>query len=260
MNDLTLIPTGIPKLDKIIGCFRSSRLIVLAAGFSMGKTAFALDLARSFAIDRNIPVLYFSLEESAQEIIQRLIVAIGKVDSWDLRQMTPEERRTCAQVAETQSRIESAPLFIEDKQRNISDICAKARRFKERYPNLGLIIVDDLQKFSRDIPVETRAGEISKISGILKNLAQDLEVPVLALAQLSSLMLSQAKRKPILSDLNMWSGTIEQHADMVIFIYRFIHENCLVDTKTEIIVAKSIDGPTGVAAMQFIEKYLSFTV
>ncbi len=230
MNNPTLIPTGISKLDKIIDGFRSSRLIVLASGFAIGKTAFALDLSRSFAIDRNIPVLYFSLDENKQEIIQRLIVAIGRVDSWDLRQMTPEERRTSAQIAKAQSRIESAPLFIEDKQRNISAICAKARRFKEKYPNLGLIIVDDLQKFSREMPVETRAGEISKISGILKNLANELKVPVLALAQLSSLMLSQAKRKPILSDLNMWSGTIEQSADMVIFIYRFIHENCLVDT------------------------------
>ena len=193
--------TGFRDLDAIISGFQPSNLVILAARPSMGKTAFALNIARNVAVDQGKGVAIFSLEMSKMEVVNRMMCSEARVDSWRVRRgiLQPQE---WSQLAAACTPLHTAPIFIDDSASlNLMEIRAKARRLKAKEKNLGLIIVDYLQLMMGDTGAENRQQEISRISRGLKILARELEVPVLALSQLSRQVEQRAGNKPVLSDL-----------------------------------------------------------
>jgi replicative DNA helicase len=251
--------TGFRDLDNIISGFQPSNLVILAARPSMGKTAFALNIARNVAVDQGKGVAVFSLEMSNMEVVNRMMCSEARVDSWRVRRgiLQPQE---WSKLAAACTPLHAAPIFVDDSASlNLMEIRAKARRLKAREENLGLIIVDYLQLMMGDASAESRQQEISRISRGLKILARELDVPVLALSQLSRQVEQRAGNKPVLSDLRE-SGAIEQDADVVLFIYRDeVYNRDSPDKGTaEIIVGKQRNGPIGECKMVFIQNYTRF--
>jgi len=253
------VESGFRRLDDLITGLQPANLIVLAGRPSMGKTAFALDIARNVAVDQNKGVALFSLEMSKSELVQRMMCSEARIDSQKLRhgQLQASEwgRLTAACTP-----LFTAPIFIDDTAAvNLMEIRAKARRLKAREKNLGLVVIDYLQLMVGDAGVENRQQEISRISRGLKILARDLEVPVLALSQLSRQVESRVNKRPMLSDLRE-SGAIEQDADVVLFIYRDEEYNKDSPDKgvAEIIVGKQRNGPTGFCKLAFVKSYTRF--
>ncbi len=251
--------TGFRDLDTLIGGFQPSNLIILAARPSMGKTAFALNVARNVAVDQQKGVAIFSLEMSKMEVVNRLMCSEAKVDSWRVRRglLQPAE---WSRLAAACSPLHTAPIFIDDSASlNLMEIRAKSRRLKAKERNLGLIIVDYLQLMMGDTSAENRAQEIARISRGLKILARELEVPVMALSQLSRQVEQRAGNRPMLSDLRE-SGAIEQDADVVLFIYRDEVYNRDSPDKgiAEIIVGKQRNGPIGECKLAFAQNYTRF--
>jgi replicative DNA helicase len=251
--------TGFRDLDEKIGGFQPSNLVILAARPSMGKTAFALNIARNVAVDQQKGVAVFSLEMSKMEVVTRMMCAEARVDIWRVRRsvMQPKE---WSQLAAGCTALHAAPIFIDDTASlNLMEMRAKARRLKARHKDLGLIVVDYLQLMVGDTNAENRQQEISRISRGLKILARELEVPVLALSQLSRQVEQRAGNKPVLSDLRE-SGALEQDADVVLFIYRDeVYNRDSPDKGTaEIIVGKQRNGPIGECKMAFIQDYTRF--
>jgi len=251
--------TGFRDLDAIINGFLPSNLIILAARPSMGKTAFALNIARNVAVDQHKAVGIFSLEMSKAEVAMRLMCAEARVDSRRVKrgQLQPNE---WSRLAAACTPLHSAPIFIDDSASlNLMEIRAKARRLRAREKNLGLIILDYLQLMMGDVGAENRQQEIARISRGLKILARELEVPVLALSQLSRQVEQRAGNKPVLSDLRE-SGAIEQDADVVLFIYRDeVYNRDSPDKGTaEIIVGKQRNGPIGECKLAFAQNYARF--
>jgi replicative DNA helicase len=251
--------TGFRDVDDLIGGFQPANLIILAARPSMGKTALALNIARNVGVDQSKPVAIFSLEMSKMEVVTRLMCSEARVDIWRVRRsvMQPNE---WSKLAAGCTSLHAAPIFIDDTASlNLMEMRAKARRLKAREKNLGLIIVDYLQLMVGDISAENRQQEISRISRGLKILARELEVPVLALSQLSRQVEQRAGNKPVLSDLRE-SGALEQDADLVLFIYRDeIYNRESPDKGTaEIIVGKQRNGPIGERKLAFIQDYTRF--
>jgi len=251
--------TGFRDVDGLISGFQPSNLVILAARPSMGKTAFALNVARNVAVDQNKGVAIFSLEMSKMEVVNRMMCSEARVDSWRVRRgmLQPAE---WSRLAAACTPLHTAPIFIDDSASlNLMEIRAKARRLRAKEKNLGLIIVDYLQLMMGDTGVENRQQEISRISRGLKILARELEVPVLALSQLSRQVEQRAGNKPVLSDLRE-SGAIEQDADVVMFIYRDeVYNRDSPDKGTaEIIVGKQRNGPIGECKMAFIQTYTRF--
>lgn len=251
--------TGFRDLDAIIGGFQPSNLIILAARPSMGKTAFALNVARNVAVDQNKGVAIFSLEMSKMEVVNRLMCAEARVDSWRVRRgmLQPAE---WGRLAAACTPLHTAPIFIDDSASlNLMEIRAKSRRLKAKERNLGLIIVDYLQLMMGDTAAENRQQEIARISRGLKILARELEVPVMALSQLSRQVEQRAGNRPMLSDLRE-SGAIEQDADLVLFIYRDeVYNRESPDKGTaEIIVGKQRNGPIGECKLAFAQNYTRF--
>jgi replicative DNA helicase len=251
--------TGFRDLDNIISGFQPSNLVILAARPSMGKTAFALNIARNVAVDQGKGVAVFSLEMSNMEVVNRMMCSEARVDSWRVRRgiLQPQE---WSKLAAACTPLHAAPIFVDDSASlNLMEIRAKARRLKAREKNLGLIIVDYLQLMMGDASAESRQQEISRISRGLKILARELDVPVLALSQLSRQVEQRAGNKPVLSDLRE-SGAIEQDADVVLFIYRDeVYNRDSPDKGTaEIIVGKQRNGPIGECKMVFIQNYTRF--
>jgi replicative DNA helicase len=225
----------------------------------MGKTALALNIARNVGVDQSKAVAIFSLEMSKMEVVTRLMCSEARVDIWRVRRsvMQPNE---WSKLAAGCTSLHAAPIFIDDTASlNLMEMRAKARRLKAREKNLGLIIVDYLQLMVGDISAENRQQEISRISRGLKILARELEVPVLALSQLSRQVEQRAGNKPVLSDLRE-SGALEQDADLVLFIYRDeIYNRESPDKGTaEIIVGKQRNGPIGERKLAFIQDYTRF--
>ncbi|XLQ20100.1 MAG: replicative DNA helicase [Candidatus Moraniibacteriota bacterium] len=251
------VPTGFPDLDDLLSGFQNSDLIILAARPSVGKTSLALDIARQVGTQSNIPVGIFSLEMSADQLVDRMIAAEGDVDLWRLRTGNLKDS-DFTRINETMGKLSEAPIFIDDtSSANIMEMRTMARRLQAEH-DLGLIIIDYLQ-LMEGRSNESRVQEISEISRGLKMLAKELNIPILALSQLSRAVESRPDQRPKLSDLRE-SGSIEQDADVVMFIYREDRVNPDTEHKgvAEIIVAKHRNGPVGTKQLYFHEQAASY--
>lgn len=254
------VPTGFPALDDLLSGLHKSDLVILAARPSVGKSSLASDIARHAAIQHNIPVGIFALEMSAEQIIDRMISAESYVNSWKLRTGKVHDETDFERIRDALETLSKAPIYIDDTPgNNILSMRAVARRLK-RERGIGLIIVDYLQLMA---PTNTRQSDsmvqqVTEISRSLKSLARELDVPVLALSQLSRAV-EQRGGKPRLSDLRD-SGSIEQDADVVMFIHREDRTKEDSDRKNiaEILVEKHRNGPTGRVELFFDEKRTSY--
>lgn len=254
------IPTGFPELDNLLGGLHPSDLIILAARPSVGKSSLMLDIARNTAIRHGTSVGIFSLEMSSEQLVDRMLSAESYVDSWKMRTGKVKEAEDFARIRDALETLSKAPIFIDDKPgNNILSMRAVARRLKREH-GIGLIIVDYLQLMA---PTNTKASDsmvqqVTEISRSLKQLARELEVPVIALSQLSRAV-EQRGGKPRLSDLRD-SGSIEQDADVVMFIHREDKVNKDSDRPNiaEILIEKHRNGPTGKAELYFDDKRTTF--
>ncbi|KKR85226.1 MAG: Replicative DNA helicase [Candidatus Azambacteria bacterium GW2011_GWF2_42_22] len=258
------IPTGFLDLDKRLAGLQKADLIILAARPSLGKTSLALDIARHAAVNEKMAVGVFSLEMSKQQLIERLIAAEANVDLWRLRtgQLSDEGKdNDFDRIGQALNSLSSAPIYIDDAASpNVLQIRTMARRLQAE-KGLDLLIIDYLQLMQGTGRIENRTQEVSEISRSLKNLARELNIPVMALSQLSRAPEARVDQVPKLSDLRE-SGAIEQDADVVMFIYREdkAKPNNETDRKNiaEIHVAKHRNGPTGKTELYFNENYVSF--
>ncbi len=254
------VPSGFPALDNLLSGFHPSDLVILAARPSVGKTSLALDIARNAAIRHNVPVGIFSLEMSSEQIIDRMLSAESFVNSWRIRTGQVKDEEDFNRIRDALETLSRAPIYIDDKPgNNILAMRAVARRLK-RERGIGLIIVDYLQLMA---PTSTKASDsmvqqVTEISRSLKGLARELEVPVIALSQLSRAV-EQRGGKPRLSDLRD-SGSIEQDADVVMFIHRDDKSNKESERPgiAEILVEKHRNGPTGMVELHFDDKRTTF--
>ncbi len=242
----TGVPSGFYELDNMTTGFQKSDLIILAARPSMGKTAFALNIAQNVAMRSKIPVAIFSLEMAKSQLVQRILCAEAEIDAQRIRtgQLQPKEWERITGILNT---LHETPIYIDDTGNvTVSEIRAKLRRLKMQTPDLGLVLIDYLQLID-DKSSSDRIQQISQISRSLKALARELNVPIIALSQLSRKVEERKDRTPMLSDLRE-SGAIEQDADVVMFIYReeyYDKENPDLKNKAQIVVAKQRNGPTG---------------
>ena len=259
-STITGLPTGFTELDNITAGFQPSNLIVIAARPAMGKSALAVSMAQHVAVEQNTPVVIFSLEMSKMELTQRLMCAEARVDSNRLRRGQLQES-DWPKLSHALGRLAEAPIFIDDTASvSIMEMRAKCRRLKAKY-GLGLVIVDYLQLMQPASRVrgENRVQEIGDISRSLKILARELELPVIAVSQLSRNVEHRTDKRPMLADLRD-SGTIEQDADIVLFIFRDEVYNPDSPQKgiAEIIVAKHRSGPIGKINLAFLQHYTKF--
>jgi len=256
---ITGVPTGFTDLDRMTSGFQNGDLVILAARPSMGKTALALNVAEYVALKRSLPVGIFSLEMSKQQLLMRFLCAESLVDAHKVRTgyIGKDDFR---QLIDALGSITRAPLFIDDSSSlTIMEMRAKARRLKAEH-GLSLLIVDYLQLMSGYGRVENRVQEISGISRGLKALAKELEVPIIALSQLSRAPEQrQGDHRPQLSDLRE-SGSIEQDADVVLFIYReeVYKKDEETEGKADLIISKQRNGPIGTVKLAFLKQYTKF--
>ena len=253
------VPSGIIDLDNVTAGFRKSDLIVIAGRPSMGKTALALSIARNAALESRVPTAIFSLEMSSDQLAQRLLSSEARIDGHEARTGRLQTARW-KDVVIASGKLADAPLFIDDTPAlSILDLRSRARRLK-REENIGLLIVDYLQLMQGPRRSENRQQEISYITQSLKALAKELDIPIIALSQLSRAVESRTDKRPVLSDLRE-SGAIEQDADLVIFLYRpYVYDNKKVEEKglAYLIVAKQRSGPTRTVKATFIDTYARF--
>ena len=246
--DVLGVPSGFPDLDRLTAGFQPSDLTVIAARPSMGKTTFILNVARN-AARAGVPVALFSLEMSREQLALRLLCSEAGIDSQKIRQGRVEQGEW-AILSKALGDLGDAPIYIDDSPSlSALDIRARSRRLKAEH-HLGLVIIDYMQLMQGSARAENRQQEISQISRSLKALAREIEVPVIALSQLSRAVEARQDRRPMLSDLRE-SGAIEQDADVVAFIYRDDYYNADSDQAgvVDIIVAKQRNGPTGVCRL-----------
>ena len=258
-ESITGLQTGYIDLDEQLNGLQPSALYIVGARPAMGKTAFALGMAAHAAMDQRKPVLVFSLEMGHLEITQRLLSSEAKVDSSRMRngRLHADD---WPKINNAVGRLAEAPLYIDDNPLvTIMEIRGKARRLKARLGDLGLIVIDYLQLMTGRTSAENRQVEVAEISRGLKILARELEVPVVALSQLSRTLESRQDKRPMLSDLRE-SGALEQDADVVMFLYR--DEVYSPDSPdkgiAEVIVAKHRSGPVGTAKLAFLNHYTKF--
>ncbi len=257
--ELTGTPSGFRDLDRITSGFQPGNLIIVAARPSMGKSALALCMAANVAVRHEIPVALFTLEMSKTEVTQRLMCSEAKVESQRLRtgKLAPDDWPRLTAACD---KLAKAPVYVDDTGSiTMMELRSKARRLKSREPGLGLVIVDYLQLMTSGTNPENRVQEVSQISRQLKVLARDLDVPILALSQLSRAVEQRHDKRPILSDLRE-SGSIEQDSDVVMFIYRDEYYNEESDQQglAEVHVAKHRNGPTGSEKLSFLKRYAKF--
>ena len=250
---ITGTPSGYHELDEILSGFQKNALIIVGARPAMGKTAFALGAAANAAIKSSKPVLFFSLEMGHLELTQRLLASGSRIDASKFRTGKFTEQ-DWSRITRTMGTLSEAPLWIDDNPNlTVMEIRAKARRLKSRVGDLGLIVIDYLQLMTGRTSAESRQVEISEISRGLKILARELETPVIALSQLSRGLEQRTDKRPMLSDLRE-SGSLEQDADVVLFLYRDeVYNADSPDRGTaEVIVSKHRSGPNGVARLAFV--------
>lgn len=257
---VTGVPTGFSRLDQLTSGFQRSDLIIIAARPAMGKTAFALNLARNAAILGNVPTAIFSLEMSKEQLSMRMLCAEARVDSSNIRSgfLSGNDWNKLTDAAGV---LTDALIYIDDSPDiSATTIRTKSRRLKMD-KNLGLIIIDYIQLMRGSSHTERRDLEISEISRSLKILAKELDIPVIALSQLNRKLEERSDKRPQLSDLRE-SGALEQDADVVSFIYRDEvynkDENNPNRGTAEIILAKQRNGPTGTAMLTFLKSYTRF--
>jgi replicative DNA helicase len=252
-------PTGFRALDNILAGLQKSDLVILAARPSMGKTSLALNIAQHVATKEGIPVGIFSLEMSKEQLIDRLLASESGIDGWKLRTGNLEDS-DFPKINQAMAVLSDAPIFIDDSaMANVLEMRTKARRLQSEH-ELGLIVVDYLQLMSgRGGGGDNRVQEVSEISRGLKALARELNVPVLALSQLSRTVESRTPQIPQLSDLRE-SGSIEQDADVVMFIYREDYYNQETDRPNiaDVLVRKHRNGPTGQVELYWHPEQLLF--
>jgi len=258
--DVTGTPTGFRDIDRITSGLQPGNLIVVAARPSMGKSALGLCIAANVAVRHGIPIALFTLEMSKSEVTQRLMCSEAKIESQRVRNGKlaaddwPRLTAACDKLAK-------APIYVDDTGSvSMMEIRSKARRLKSKHPSLGLILVDYLQLMTSGTTAENRVQEVSQISRSLKVLARDLDVPIVAMSQLSRAVEQRHDKRPILSDLRE-SGSIEQDADIVCFIYRDDYYNEESDQQgvAEVIVAKHRNGPTDTVKLSFLKRYAKFS-
>ena len=257
-GSVTGIPTGFIDLDYKTSGFQHSDLILVAARPSMGKTAFVLNIAQYMAFHNNVTAAIFSLEMSKEQLVNRLLALESKVDSQNIRTGNLEDEEW-AKLIEGANVIGNSNLIIDDKPGiSISELRSKCRKYKMQH-NLGIIFIDYLQLMTGSGRSESRQQEISDISRSLKALARELNVPVVALSQLSRAVEQRPDHRPMLSDLRE-SGAIEQDADVVMFIYRDDYYNKDSENKNiaEIIIAKQRNGPIGTVNLVWMPNYTKF--
>ena len=262
------LPTGFAELDNLLAGLQKSDLVILAARPSVGKSSLALDIVRNIGVRQKIPVGLFSLEMSKEQLVDRLLCSEANVDSWKMRTGRLGERPEdddFSRIGHAMGILSEAPIFIDDApNNNIMQIRTKTRRLQMEH-GLGLIVIDYLQLMESRGNIENRVQEVAEITRGLKGIARELNIPVLALSQLSRTVEMSKPAIPKLSHLRE-SGAIEQDADVVLFIYRksadrgYRPEDVAPDEKNlaEIHIAKHRNGPTGTARLIFDEKYASF--
>jgi replicative DNA helicase len=257
---ITGVPTGYAGLDDLLLGLQPSTLVVLAARPAAGKTAFALGAAANVAMETRRPVLFFSMEMGTLELTKRLLAAESRVDARKLQTGQINEAEW-TRLSHGVGRLAEAPLFIDDNPHcTVMEMRAKARRTKARHGDLGLIVVDYLQLMTSGSSAENRVQEVSQISRALKVLARELEVPILAMSQLSRAVEQRQDKRPLLSDLRE-SGSLEQDSDLVIFLYRdeyYLGEESDQQGIAEVILAKHRNGPTGTIKLSFLRRYAKF--
>ncbi|MFA5993494.1 MAG: replicative DNA helicase [Parcubacteria group bacterium] len=262
-HQLRGVPSGYPDLDGILAGFQKSDLVILAARPSIGKTTFALDLARQVAVQQKVPVGIFSLEMGSDQLIDRMLAAQSGVDLWRLRTgrlKSGEGDDDFQRIGEAMGILSDAPIFIDDAgSANVMEMRTMARRLQSEH-NVGLIIIDYLQLMEgRSGGGDSRVNEISEISRALKQLARELNIPIIALSQLSRAVEARSPQIPKLSDLRE-SGSIEQDADIVMFLYREDREKPDTPNKNivEVHIAKHRNGPVGKISLYFQETSTTF--
>jgi len=265
-GSVTGIASGFPDLDNMTAGFQPGDLVVVAGRPSMGKTALALNFAQHAAIEQDVSTAIFSLEMSKESLVQRLLCAEGRVDSGRLRRGRLQDDEY-ARLATAAGHLNTAPIWIDDSPAITAlEVRAKARRLAAE-TNLGLLVVDYLQLMAGPRNVENRQQEISAISRALKAVAKELNIPVVALSQLSRGPEQRTDKRPMLADLRE-SGAIEQDADVVMFVYReeaYRKDGDMLDEKgesleglAELIVGKQRNGPTGTIKLYFHKPYTLF--
>lgn len=259
-SSITGVPTGFTELDNITAGLQPSNLIIVAARPAMGKSALALSMAQNMAVEDHTPVVIFSLEMSKNELVQRLLCSEARVDSSRLRRGLLQDS-DWPKLSHALGRLAEAPIFIDDTANvTIMEMRAKCRRLKAKH-GLGLVIVDYLQLMQPHAGrrSDNRVQEVGEISRSLKILARELDVPVIAVSQLSRQVEHRTDKRPMLADLRE-SGSIEQDSDVVMFIYRDEVYNTDSPNKgiAEILIAKHRNGPIGKVELAFLDHYTKF--
>lgn len=255
---VTGVPTGYHRLNELTAGFQPSDLVIIAARPSMGKTAFALNLAMRAACDHGVPTLVFSLEMSMDQLIQRMLCARKHVDLSSVRRGTLSDLDWQGLYAAAED-LSAAPIYIDDTPSlGTLDMRARSRRLAKD-KGVGLIVVDYLQLMRASRRIDSREQEISEISRSLKALAKELNVPVLALSQLNRKVEERSDKKPVLSDLRE-SGAIEQDADLILFLYRdeVYNKHSQKKGTAEVIIGKQRNGPLGELTLTFINNSTAF--
>jgi replicative DNA helicase len=257
---ITGTPSGFDDLDSITGGFQPGNLIILAARPSMGKSALMANFAENAALDSNKAVALFSLEMSEGELAQRFVASQASIRGDDLRKgKVPPSR--WPKILQATNRLAQSPLYIDDSSDlSVLDVRAKARRLLQQHADgLGLILIDYLQLMRASGNVENRVEQIGQISRGLKTLARELQVPVIALSQLNRGVEQRTDKRPVLSDLRE-SGSIEQDADLVMFIYRDEYYNDDSDREgiADVIISKHRNGGLGVVELAFQKEFPRF--
>jgi replicative DNA helicase len=256
------VDTGFTDLDRLMGGLHNSELVILAARPSMGKTAFAMNIAEYVAVELRRPTLFVSLEMSSVELADRLLCSAAQVDGHRLRNGTLANTDKL-RLVEKAGEISLAPLFVDDSpSRTVSEIAAAARRIKRREGGLALIAIDYLQLIEPDNPDDSRQEQVARIARRLKGLAREMKVPVLCLAQLNRQAEDTRDHRPRLSHLRE-SGAIEQDADVVMFVHREEYylrgeEQKEHEGTAEIIISKQRNGPVGEVELRWEKKFTRF--
>ena len=261
-SDVTGVPTGFVDLDEKTAGLQPGDLIIVAGRPSMGKTAFALNMAENVAVDNGLPVAVFSMEMGGTQLAMRMLGSISRVDQHRMRtgRLNDEE---WGKLSSAMGKLHDAPIFIDETAAlNALELRSRARRLRRQCGKLGLIVVDYLQLMSgsSQSSSENRATEISEISRGLKALAKELEVPVVALSQLNRALEQRNDKRPMMSDLRE-SGAIEQDADVILFIYRdevYFPDKPESRGLAEVIIGKQRNGPIGKIELTFLGQYTRF--
>jgi replicative DNA helicase len=255
---LTGVPSGFDRLDELTGGFQPGNLIIIAARPSMGKSALVANIAENAALDHGHPVALFSLEMSESELAQRFVASQASIKGEDLSKGRVAEKRWPKILAAT-NKLSQAPLYIDDSSDvGLLEIRAKARRLHAQ-KEIGLIIIDYLQLLRADSRIENRVEQVGQMSRGLKILARELNVPVIALSQLNRGVEARTDKRPLLSDLRE-SGSIEQDADVVMFIYRdeYYNDESEREGEADIIISKHRNGALGDVTLTFRKEFPKF--